>query len=71
MSGIIAVRFDEKSFFSSILGFNPNWDYKHNKEYISQKIIKLSTIDKFNLKCYVVDGSVVNGIREPKFLVSF
>ena len=25
-SGIIATRFDEKSFFSTILGFNDGWD---------------------------------------------
>ena len=28
-SGIIAIRFDEKSFFSTILGFTAVWDYKH------------------------------------------
>ena len=28
-SGIIAIRFDEKSFFSTILGFTSGWDYKH------------------------------------------
>ena len=27
--GIIAVRFDEKSFFSTILGFTSGWDHKH------------------------------------------
>ena len=27
--GIIAIRFDEKSFFSTILGFTSGWDYKH------------------------------------------
>ena len=27
--GIIAIRFDEKSFFSTILGFNHGFDYKH------------------------------------------
>ena len=26
--GIIAIRFDEHSFFSSILGFGHSWDYK-------------------------------------------
>ena len=26
---IIAIRFDEKSFFSTIPGFKPYWDYKH------------------------------------------
>ena len=28
-SGIIAIRFDENSFFSTILDFTPGWDYKH------------------------------------------
>ena len=28
-SGIIAIRFDEKSLFSTVLGFTPSWDYKH------------------------------------------
>ena len=28
-SGIIAIRFDENSFFNTILGFTPGWDYKH------------------------------------------
>ena len=28
-TGIIAIRFDEKSFFNTILGFTPGWDYKH------------------------------------------
>ena len=32
-SGIIAVRFDEKSFFSTVLGFTPGWDYKHYNKY--------------------------------------
>ena len=27
-SGVIAIRFDEKSFFSSVLVFTPPWDYK-------------------------------------------
>ena len=62
---IIASRFDEKSFFNSILVFNAHWDYKHYKEYISPKTIKLSKIDEIHLKCDVIDGSVVNGIREP------
>ena len=36
--GIIAIRFDEKSFFSTILGFNAGWDYKHYNQHNSQKI---------------------------------
>ena len=63
--GIIAIRFDEKSFFSTILVFNPHWDYKHFKNYTSKKILDSSTIDKFHLKCDVIDGNVVNGLRQP------
>ena len=37
--GIIAIRFDEKSFFSTLLGFTPGWDYKHYNKYVSQKIV--------------------------------
>ena len=35
-SGIIAIRFDEKSFFSTILGFfTTGWDYRHYNQYLS------------------------------------
>ena len=34
-SGIIAIRFDEKTFFNTVLGFTPGWDYKHYNKYIS------------------------------------
>ena len=46
-AGIIAIRFDEKSFFSTILGFTPGWDYKHYNKYISQKIVNLSNTKKY------------------------
>ena len=69
-SGIIAIRFDEKSFFSTIRGFTPGWDYKHYNQYLSQKIVNLSSTNKIHLKCDCIDGSVVNGIREP-ILFSF
>ena len=36
-SGIIAIRFDENSFASTILGFNPHCEYKHFNEYVSMK----------------------------------
>ena len=57
-SGIIGMRFEEKSFFTSILGFNPHWDCKHYVENNSQKNTNLSTVDKFHLKCDVIYGSV-------------
>ena len=69
-SGIIAIRFDEKSFFSTILGFTPGWDYKHYNQYLSQKIVNLNSTNKIHLKCDIIDGSVVNGIRQP-ILYSF
>ena len=69
-SGIIAIKFDEKSFFSTLLGFTSGWDYKHYNEYISQKILNLVSTNKINLKCDVIDGSVVNGSRQP-ILYSF
>ena len=62
---IIATRFDEKLFFSTILGFNPHWDYEHYKEYISQKIVNLSSTNQIHLKNDVFDGSVVNGLKQP------
>ena len=68
--GIIAIRFDEKSFFNTILGFTPGWDYKHYNKYISQKIVSLSYTNKIHLKCDIIDGSVVNGLRQP-ILYSF
>ena len=69
-AGIIAIRFDEKSFFSTILGFTPGWDYKHYNKYISQKIVNLSNTNKIHLKCDVIDGSVVNCLRQS-ILYSF
>ena len=69
-SGIIAIRFDEKSFFSTILGFTPGWDYKHYNKYTSQRIVNLGSTNKIHLKCDCIDGSVVNGIRQP-ILYSF
>ena len=69
-SGIIAIRFDENSCFSTILGFTAGWDYKHYNQYLSQKIVNLSSTNKIHLKCDAIDGSVVDGIRQP-ILYSF
>ena len=69
-SGIIAIRFDEKSFFSNVLGFTSGWDYKHYNKYISQKILNLGSTNKFHLKCDCIDGSIQNGVRQP-ILFSF
>ena len=64
-NGIVAIGFYEKSFFSTVLGFTPGWDYKHYDEYTSQKVVNLSSTIKIHLKCNVIDGSVVNGSKQP------
>ena len=69
-SGIIAIRFDEKSFLSTIFGFNHGWDYKHYNKYTSQKIVNLNNTNKIHLSCHVINGSLVNGLRQP-ILYSF
>ena len=46
-SGIITIRFDEKSFFSTVLGFIPGWDYKHYNKCISQKMVNLGSTKKY------------------------
>ena len=56
--GIIVTRFDEKSFFSTVLGFTPGWDYKHYNKYTSQKVVNLGNTNKNHLKCDCIDGSV-------------
>ena len=73
------MRFDKQSFFHTLLGFSPYWDYKPNNSnhvltpgvYPSDKIIlNLNTKDQIHLKCDAIDGSVVNGFRQP-ILFSF
>ena len=68
--GIISIRFDEKSFFSTILGFTSGWDYKFYNQYLSQKIVNLSSTNKIHLKCDCIDGSIQDGVRQP-ILFSF
>ena len=57
-------------FFSTILGFTQGGDYKHYNKYISEKIVNLSNTNKIHLKCDAINGSVVNGLRQP-ILYSF
>ena len=68
--GIIGKRFDEKSFLSGMRCFQPHSDYKHYNKYNSQRIVNLSVANKIHLKCNVIDGSVVSGLRQP-ILYSF
>ena len=65
------MRFDEKSFFITVSGLTLFWDYKdYGKECFSERKRKLSIINKILLKGDCIDGSVLNGVRQPK-LYSF
>ena len=69
---IIALRFDENSFFSTILGFTSGWHYKHYIGYTSQKIVNLSSMNKIHVKCDVIDNNSLIGLRRSilyKFLL--
>ena len=72
--------FTEKSFFYTILGFTQSHSYTLDDidgfyqlikgSYKSEKPINITGIDKIHLKCDCIQGSIVNGIREP-ILFSF
>ena len=72
--------FTEKYFFYTILGFTRSHSYPLDDidgfyqiiagSYTSEKPINITGIDKIHLKCDCVQGSIVNGIREP-ILYSF
>ena len=65
-------------FFHTLLGFEPYWEYKPTNSnhvaipsvYTTGKILNLSTTNKIQLKCDIIDGGVVNGLRQP-ILYSF
>ena len=65
--------FNEKPFLNTLLGFSAFWNYKPNNEisvdshgvYTSEEILNLSAKNKIVLKCDVIDGSLVNGLRGP------
>ena len=72
--------FTGKSFFFTILGFTQSHSYPLDDidgfyhliagSYKSDKPINITGIDKIHLKCDCIQGSIVNGIREP-ILYSF
>ena len=72
--------FTERSFFYTILGFTQSRCYplddidSHYQiiagSYKSDKPINITGIDKIHLKCDCIQGSIVNGKREP-ILYSF
>ena len=67
--------FTEESFFYTILGFTRSQSYPLDDiegfyqliagSYKSERPIYISGIDKIHLKCDCIQGSIVNGIREP------
>ena len=72
------LRFDEKSFFHTLLGFTPFWDYKPTNAIhadspgvnTSDKILNLNIINEIHIKCDCIEDSMVNSVREP-ILFSF
>ena len=72
--------FTEKSFFYTILGFTRSRSYPLDDidgfyqliagSYKSDRPINITGIDKILLKCDCIQGSIVNGFREP-ILYSF
>ena len=72
--------FTEKSFFYTNLGFTQSRSYPLDDidgfyqiiagSYKSDKPINITGIDKIHLKCDCIQGSIVNGVREP-ILYSF
>ena len=75
-----ALIFTEKTFFYTILGFTRSRSYPLDDiegffqlilgSYKSDRPINFTGIDKTNLKCDSIQGSILNGIREP-ILYSF
>ena len=68
--GLGTLRFDKKSFFHTLLGHDPYFDYKVPGVYTSEKILNLNSTNKNHLKCDCIDGSIQNGLRQP-ILYSF
>ena len=72
--------YTNKSFFYNILGFTQSHSYPLDDiegfyqlipgSYQSERPINIIGIDKVHLKCDCIDGSIVNGVREP-ILYSF
>ena len=77
MKIIQTLIFTNKSFFYTILGFTQSHQGPLNDiegfyqilpgSYKSNKPINIIGIDKVHLKCDCIDGSIMNGTREPIF----
>ena len=68
----------KKSFFHTLLKFEPYWDYKPTNvfnsiapgRYVNDKVLNINIINKIHLKCDVIDGSIQDGVRQAS-LFSF
>ena len=61
------MRFDKRPLFNTILGFIPYWDYKSSgNDYYSRIFGNLSVFNEIHIKSGSIDGSVINGVRQPK-----
>ena len=69
--------FTSKTFFYTILGFTQSRSYPLDDidgfhqliagSYKGDRPINITGIDKIHLKCDCINGSIVNGVREPIF----
>ena len=67
------LRSDKKLFSNTLLGFTPYWDYKPTNAiyaarpgiYTGDEILNSSILNKIHSKTNVIDGSIVNGSRQP------
>ena len=72
------LRFDEKSFFHTLLKFDSYWDYTPTNSfhaespdvYVIDEVLNLNTKNKIHIKCDFIDGSFQDGVGQP-FLFSF
>ena len=64
---------EEKTFFNTIIGLTPYWDHKPTNAnhadspgvYTGGEILNLSILKNFHFKCDIIQGSIVNGKRQP------
>ena len=69
---------DKKSSFCILLGFEPISDYTPTNAIhadrpgvrTSDKLLYLSIVNEFHLKCDCINGSIINGVQNPS-LYSF
>ena len=63
------LRFTEKSFFNTLLGIIPKWDYKSDTDFAGRNKL-IIPIDRVHLRCDCIVGANMNGSRE-NILYSF